>query len=85
MSAEKHGHAEKHEDEISPKLKRGLYIGLALLIVADFFVHKHHVVFFWDKIPGFTAVYSFIATVAIVVVAKGIGHAILMKPEDYYE
>jgi hypothetical protein len=80
----KTGHGEKHADEISPKFKKWIYILLALFVVADFFVHREHPAFFWDHIPGFSALYALIATVVIVIVVKGIGHAFLMKEEDYY-
>ncbi len=84
MNVEKHG-VEKHGEEPNPKLKKWLYLLLALFVVADFFVHREHAVFPWDHIPGFSALYALVATVVIVVVAKGIGHAFLMKEEDYYD
>lgn len=81
MNPEKHG-----EDlEQNPKLKKRLYIFLALLVGADFFVHREHATFIWDHIPGFSALHGLISTVIIILVAKGIGHAFLMKKEDYYD
>jgi len=65
-------------------VRKGLYGVIALIIIADFFVHRHHAVFFWDHIPGFNAVYGFIAAVVIILVAK-VGLHGLMKSEDYYD
>lgn len=67
------------------KVKLAFYATLALLVVGDVFVHREHATFFWDKIPGFSAVYGFISCVLIIVLSKFIGHAGLMKPENYYE
>ncbi len=59
---------------------------LVLLAAADFlFVHKEHVVLSIEALPGFSAIYGLIATTLITVISKGIGHAFLMKPDDYYE
>jgi hypothetical protein len=67
------------------KIKKGFYILLGLLVVLDFFIHRHHAAFFWDVIPGFSAVYGLVSTILIIVVSKFIGHALLMKKEDYYD
>jgi len=72
------------------KAKKGcLYFGIAL-VVADMIIHipqLHlvHIYFLWDWIPGFSALYGFISTYLIIIVSKSIGHAWLMKPEDYYD
>lgn len=66
-------------------LKKASYVTLALVFAADFFVHRHHPAFFWDNIPGFGAVYGFVSCVLIILVSKAIGHAWLMKKEDYYD
>ncbi|MBI5343790.1 MAG: hypothetical protein HZB21_01675 [Deltaproteobacteria bacterium] len=66
-------------------LKTACYIALALVFAADFFIQRHHAVFIWDNIPGFSAVYGFISCVLIIVVSKFVGHAWLMKKEDYYD
>lgn len=58
---------------------------LALLVILDVFAPRHHVHFFWDSIPGFSAVFGFIACAILVFFSKGIGHAFLMKREDYYD
>ncbi len=66
-------------------LKKASYVALAAVVVADFFVHRHHAAFFWDNIYGFGAAYGFVSCVLIIVVSKAIGHAWLMKKEDYYD
>lgn len=67
------------------KIKTPLIATLVLLAVVDIFVHGDHATFIWDSIPGFNAVYGLITTVLIIVVSKALGHALLMKPEDYYD
>ncbi len=67
------------------KVKKGFYITLGVLSVGDIFVHRHHAVFFWDHIPAFMGAYGLISTILIIVISKYIGHALLMKKEDYYD
>lgn len=67
------------------KIKRGFYAALVLLVAGDFLIEREHAHFIWDLIPGFSAFYGFISCVLIIVVSKFIGHAGLMKREDYYE
>jgi len=61
------------------------YAVLGLLVGADFLVPRTHVTFFWDALPGFNAVYGLLSTLLIILVSKAIGHAWLMRREDYYE
>lgn len=67
------------------KLKRIFYAILGLLVAADVVMHREHVTFLWDALPGFNAFYGLGSAVIIVVVSKFIGHAWLMKREDYYD
>ncbi len=67
------------------KSKKGLYIFLGITVVADFIVPHEHKIFFWDSIPGFWSMYGALSTFLMIVVSKAIGHAWLMKPEDYYD
>lgn len=62
-----------------------LYITLAVIVIADFLVSREHAEFFWDKIPGWSALYGFISCVLLIVVSKFVGHVWLMKKEDYYD
>lgn len=74
------------EDQVKKK-KRLKVLGplLVLLMILDGFAPRHHPHFFWDSIPGFSAVFGFIACAILVFFSKGIGHAFLMKREDYYD
>lgn len=66
-------------------LKILFYLGLALTVVVDFFIRREYVHFSWEIIPGFYALFGFIACLAIIVIAKTLGHKWLMKREDYYD
>ena len=80
-----HGHEHGHEEmRIPGAVKGGLAIALAAVVIADFFIHKHHVYFFIDGLPGFSAAFAVISSILIIVISKGIGHAFLMKHEGYY-
>lgn len=65
-------------------LKRISYGVLALTVVLDFFIERHHHVFFWEDIPGFSAAYGLISCVLIVVISKALGHYWLERSEEYY-
>jgi len=59
------------------------YISLVVLLIADFFIHKHgH--FPWETRPEFFAVYGFIACVSLIFIAK-ILRFIVKRKEDYYD
>lgn len=60
-------------------------IVLVVTVAADFFIHRHHATFFWDDIPGFSAAYGFVSCVLMIIIFKFVGHAWLMKKEDYYD
>lgn len=70
--------------ENSKKINTAAFTVLVILIITSFFVHGHPY-FEWEAIPGFYAVSGIIATVFIVIVAKGIGKLWLQKKEDYYD
>ena len=60
------------------------YISLFILLVIEFFIHKHpH--FEWEKWPEFYAVYGFVACVVLVIVAKYILRPLVKRREDYYD
>ncbi len=68
------------------KLARRLsYIALFIVVLADFLVPRHHVSFFWDGIPGFSALFGLVSCVLIIVISKAIGRVLLMKKEGYYD
>jgi hypothetical protein len=65
--------------------KRLFYLGMILTVVADLLIPRHHVYFFWDALPGFSAVYGLFSCIVIIVFSKVLGHRGLMKREDYYD
>lgn len=67
------------------RIKQIFYAGLALVVLLDLFIPRHHIFFFWDKIPGFSAIYGLISCILIILVSKFVGHRGLMKREDYYD
>ncbi len=58
---------------------------LALLVVGDLLVPRHHPHFLGDEIPGFWALFGFLACALIIIASKWLGHAWLFRPEDYYD
>lgn len=66
------------------RLRIGFYVVLALLVLPDFFLHKHTLFSSVEGWPGFYALFGFIACVAIILVSKGLGY-LLKRKEDYYE
>ena len=65
------------------KVLRVFYVICAVLLLADFVVHRH-VVHEWEGLWGFYAGYGFVACVALVLIAKEM-RKLLMRREDYYE
>ena len=66
-------------------LKAIFVIVLVIVFGADFLVHRHHAVFIWDEIPGWSAVYGFVSCVIIIFAYLVLGHGVLMKKENYYD
>lgn len=64
-------------------LLRGLSICCALLVLADFVIHRHTAHPFEDWY-GFYAIYGFVACVLLVVLAKYL-RKLVMRDEDYYQ
>ena len=62
-------------------------VALALSIGGDFLLRmiEGPGKFWWSHIPGFFALLGFIGCVAIIVIAKFLGHHWLQKKEDYYK
>ena len=65
------------------RLLYGFYAICALLVIADFIIHRH-MTMEWEKIPAFYAIYGFTACVLLVVVAK-LMRKVLMRKENYYD
>ena len=66
------------------RLKIGFYIVLVLLVVPDFFIHKHSLYSPVESWPGFYAFFGFISCVVIILVSKRLGF-VLKRKEDYYD
>ena len=65
------------------KVRLYFYISLCILLIVDFFIHKHgH--FPWESAPVFYAVYGFVACVSLIFVAKLL-RLIVKRKEDYYD
>ena len=60
------------------------YTLLLLLLIIDFFIHKHPY-FPWEGSPQFYAVFGFVVCVALIFVAKYILRPIVKRKEDYYD
>lgn len=70
------------------KLKKRCYIAFFLLVFIDFFVHRHHealLPFGLDNIPGFNALFGFLACAITLIGSKWIGSRWLSKPENFYD
>lgn len=65
------------------KIIKVFYVLCALLVVADFIVHRH-IYHDWENIPAFYAIYGFVGCVVLVLIAKAM-RKVLMKEEDYYD
>lgn len=69
-----------------PLVIRWCYIALAAVVAWDIgFVDKEHAHTAVEKIPGFWAIFGFVACVLIIVVSKWFGHRGIMTREDYYD
>ena len=65
------------------RLRRGFFVALTLVLIAEVFVDMHGE-FAVDHFYGFYAVYGFISYVLLIFVAKGL-RKIIMRKEDYYD
>lgn len=69
------------------RLLRGFYAICAVLfilgIVPDSIIHRH-ISHSWENLPGFYAIYGFVACVLLVLIAKEM-RKVLMRKEDYYD
>ena len=66
------------------RLKTGFYIVLVLLVLPDFFIHKHTLFSSVEAWPGFYACFGFVACVIIILVSKLFGFVLKVR-EDYYD
>jgi len=61
-----------------------LIIVSAILFLLDFVLHPHHHSD-WENWPGFYAVFGFVATVVLALVARYVFRPLLSRKEDYYD
>lgn len=61
-----------------------LALALIAVLAADFLGPKKEVEHLWDH-KTFFAIYGFVGCVAIILVAKAVGAAGLLRPEDHYD
>jgi len=59
------------------------YLSLVVLLIIDFFVHKH-AEFPWEGYPDFFAAYGFISCVALIYIAKLL-RLFVKRDENYYD
>jgi purine-cytosine permease-like protein len=65
-------------------LLRSFFSSLFILLIIEFFVHKHpH--FPWEDWHEFYAVFGFVACVVLVLAAKYILRPLMKRREDYYD
>lgn len=90
-------HDESHGSQMKPDEKkdffdkpenvklilRVFYVLSALLVIVDFFYHRH-VEHPWEKVPAFYAIYGFVACVVLVLIATQM-RKLVMRKEDYYD
>ena len=65
-------------------IKRISYAMLILIIVIDFFIPRHEILFFGDRMPGFWSLFGFVACILIILISKWIGRLGIMQDENYY-
>ncbi len=81
MDTDNQGWADKPQNRRLVRVV--LYIACALLVVADFLVHRH-IYIPAERIPAFYVLYGFVALVGVVMAAKGL-RLLVKRDEDYYE
>jgi hypothetical protein len=64
-------------------IRRIIYAACALLVVADFVVHRH-ISTPIERVPAFYAMYGFAALVGVVLAAKGL-RLLVKRDEEYYD
>jgi hypothetical protein len=52
------------------------------LVISDFIYHRH-VIHPWEGLPGFYALFGFVACVGLVMIAREL-RKLIMRDEDYY-
>lgn len=81
MATDSKGWADRPDNR--KRVRRILYVACALLVIADFVVHRH-ISTDIERMPVFYALYGFVALVGVVMAAKGL-RRIVRRDEDYYD
>lgn len=69
-----------------PLVIRWCYVLLAAVVAWDIaFVDKEEAHTAVERLPGFWAIFGFVACVLIIVISKWFGHLGIMAREDYYD
>ncbi|MBN4054516.1 hypothetical protein JYT87_02280, partial [Nitrospira defluvii] len=68
MSEDKETEHQESKENLERKKKwmKVLYGFIGLMVVLDIFAHRHHPHFFWDRIPGFSAVLGFVSCLILI-------------------
>ncbi len=68
-----------------PQLLRGFFYALlGCIVLYDVFAPRHEAHFWGDNVRGFWALYGLLGSLGMAKFMKGIGHAWLMKPVDFW-
>lgn len=59
------------------------YVSLVVLLIVDFFIHKH-ADFPWEGAPDFFVVYGFVSCVGLIFIAKVL-RIFIKRDEHYYD
>ena len=59
------------------------YVSLVVLLIVDFFIHKH-AEFPWEDAPDLFAVYGFVSCVGLIFIAKLL-RIFIKRDEHYYD
>ena len=63
-----------------------LAAGVVLLVLAEALFAPHHApAFAWQRVPGHLAALGVLASMALVLLAKGLGKAFLLRPDSEEE
>ena len=62
----------------------GIFLVVSALLDVVFRAYAHPE-FWWHELPAFDLIYGFLGCAAIIVFSKWLGHAFLIRDEDYYE
>ncbi len=70
------------------KGKKILFAAILIIVVALDFYHPggaHEVHFWWQKIPGFDAIFGFLGCFFLMLFAKKVIYPLFSREEDYYD